>query len=64
MTITEKVDAAVARLRALRKLEKFTQTRTTIAQNQVLRSLDPDALAELALRMEAEGMLDEKAVAK
>jgi hypothetical protein len=56
------VDAAVARLRAC-KLEKFTQTRTTIAQNQVLRSLDPDTLAELSLRMEAEGMLDAEKVA-
>jgi hypothetical protein len=58
MTTDEKVDLAVNRLRALKKLEKFTQTRTTRAQNDILRSLDSEAITEVALVLEAEGWFD------
>jgi hypothetical protein len=58
MSTSDKVDLAVNRLRALRKLEKFTQTRTTRAQNEILRALDPEVLTEVALAMEAAGWFD------
>ena len=43
------VERAVVRIRALRKLEKTTYSRTTNAQNEILRSLNSADLAEVAL---------------
>jgi hypothetical protein len=43
------VERTVARIRALRKLEKTTYSKTTQAQNEILRSLNSADLAEVAL---------------
>lgn len=43
------VERAVARIRALRKLEKTTYSKTTQAQNEILRALNSADLAEVAL---------------
>ena len=43
------VERAIARIRALRKLEKMSFSRTTNAQNEILRSLNSADLAEVAL---------------
>jgi hypothetical protein len=43
------VERAIVRIRALRKLEKMSFSRTTNAQNEILRSLNSADLAEVAL---------------
>ena len=53
------VERAVARIRALRKLEKTTYSKTTQAQNEILRSLNGADLAEVALILTQESESNE-----
>jgi hypothetical protein len=55
------VERAVVRIRALRKLEKTTFSRTTNAQNEILRSLNSADLAEVTLILTQESESNEPA---
>jgi len=55
------VERAVARILALRKLEKTTYSRTTNAQNEILRALNSADLAEVALILTQESESNEPA---
>jgi hypothetical protein len=55
------VERAVVRIRALRTLEKTTFSRTTNAQNGILRSLNSADLAEVALILTQENESNEPA---
>jgi len=56
-----KVERAIARIRALRKLEKMSFSRTTNPQNEILRSLNSADLAEVALILTHESESNEPA---
>ena len=55
------VERAVARIRALRKLEKTTYSKTIQVQNEILRSLNSADLAEVALILTQESDRNEPA---
>jgi pyruvate formate-lyase activating enzyme-like uncharacterized protein len=55
------VERAIARIRALKKLEKMTYSKTTTAQNEILRSLNSADLAEVALILTQESESNEPA---
>jgi hypothetical protein len=48
------VEIAIDKMRALQYLERATQTKTTRAQNEVLRSLNDVDLTEFAIRWKNE----------
>jgi hypothetical protein len=50
------VDSVVERITALRELTKATGTQTTRTQNEILRALPDDVLAEVAVRLKREAV--------
>ncbi len=52
--MTHNIDTIVERITALRELTKATGTQTTRTQNEILRALPDDVLAEVAVRLKRE----------